>query len=74
MTGPVAKELFNEGPARASYENVHVLVTDKRLYYEEECRKILTVALENGIKNLVIIARDYIGNAPNFLMANHTQG
>jgi len=70
-TGLFAQELANDGVGRATYENVHVLVTDKRLYYEEECQSILAAALENGIQNLVIVARDFIGKAPNFLMANH---
>ncbi len=66
--------LFNDGPNKASYENVHVLVTDKRLYYEEECQHILALAIENGIQNLVIVARDFIGKAPNFLLGNHVNG
>lgn len=69
--GFFAPELINDGINRAAYENVHVLITDKRIYYEEECQHILSVALENGIQNLVIVAKDFIGKAPNFLLANH---
>ena len=70
-SGFFAQELINDGVGKAAYDNVHVLITDKRLYYEEECQAVLSVAIEAGIQNLVIVARDFIGKAPNFLMANH---
>lgn len=70
-SGLLAPELVNDGNGKATYENVHVLLTDKRLYYEEECEHIITTALENGIENLVIVARDFIGKAPNYLIGNH---
>ena len=73
-SGMLVPELANDGSMKAGYEDVHVLVTDKRLYYEEECKAILSSAIKAGIKNLVIVARDFIGKAPNFLIANHTQG
>jgi chaperonin GroEL len=73
-TGILAKELLNDGINRSTYENVHVLITDKRLYYEEECEHIISTALENGIQNLVIVAKDFIGKAPNFLIGNHVNG
>lgn len=73
-SGMLVPELANDGSMKASYDDVHVLVTDKRLYYEEECKAILATAIKAGIKNLVIVARDFIGKAPNFLIANHTQG
>jgi chaperonin GroEL len=73
-SGMLVPELANDGSMKAGYEDVHVLVTDKRLYYEEECKAILSTAIKANIKNLVIIARDFIGKAPNFLIGNHTQG
>ncbi len=72
--GFLSPELANDGAYRAQYEDVHVLVTDKRLYYEEECAAILTAALDAGITKLVIVARDFIGKAPNLLISNHTHG
>lgn len=72
--GFLHQALANDGTMKATYENVHIMVTDKRLYYEQECKTILEIAIKNGIKNLVIVARDFIGKAPNFLIANHTEG
>lgn len=55
----------------AVFEDCHVLVCDKRIYYEEEAETILQVAIENGIKKLVIVARDFIGKSINIFSANH---
>ena len=49
----------------------HVIVCDKRIYYEEEAETILRVAIEHGIKRLVIVARDFIGKSVNVFAANH---
>lgn len=54
-------------------DDCHVLICDKRLYYEDEANAIVRVAIENGIKNLVIVARDYIGKAPMAFSANQLQ-
>lgn len=70
-SGLLAPELINDGVTKASYENVHVLLTDKRLYYEEECEQIIQTALDAGIESLVIVARDFIGKSPNYLIGNH---
>ena len=70
-SGLLAPELINDGVTKATYENVHVLLTDKRLYYEEECEQIIQTALDAGIENLVIVARDFIGKSPNYLIGNH---
>lgn len=51
--------------------NPVVFITDKRLYYAEEAETILTTALMAGHKNIVVIARDFIGQAPNVFLANH---
>lgn len=53
------------------FENCAVLVCDKRIYYEEEAETILRIAIEGGIKNLVIVARDFIGKSVNVFSANH---
>jgi chaperonin GroEL len=58
----------------ANYQNIPVLITDKRLYYKEEAETILKVALEAGWKSVAIVARDFIGKTENFFIANHRQG
>lgn len=64
---------FRNNPSRfvSSMLNPVVFITDKRLYYAEEAETILTTALLAGHKNIVIIARDFIGQAPNIFIANH---
>jgi len=58
----------------ASMVDVPVLVTDKRLYYAEEAETILNLCLQNGIKELVVVAHDFIGEALPFFVANHMKG
>jgi chaperonin GroEL len=58
----------------ASYLDVPVLITDKRLYYAQEAETILSTVLKAGYKEVVIVAKDFIGDAPNFFIANHTKG
>lgn len=58
----------------AAYLNVPVLITDKRLYYQQEAETILSTALKAGYKELVIVASDFIGEALPFFIANHTRG
>lgn len=72
--GLFSQDLINSNGFKAEYEDVHVLVTDKRMYYEEECKAILTAAIQNGIENLVIVARDFVGKAPHWLLGNHNEG
>ena len=57
----------------ANFEECQVLICDKRLYYEEEAEAIIRVALENGVKDLIVVARDYIGKAPNVFITNQVQ-
>ncbi len=54
-----------------TYSNIPVLLLDKRLYYAEECEFILKVAMDAGFKNILIVAKDFIGDAPNTFIANH---
>jgi chaperonin GroEL len=72
--GMFSPEFANLNAFTAAYENVHVLVTDKRIYYEQEAETILRTAVEAGIKNLVIVARDFIGKSINVFTANHNRG
>lgn len=58
----------------ATYTNIPVLITDKRLYYQEEAETILKTVLEAGLKSVVIVARDFIGQSVNYFLTNHKQG
>lgn len=55
----------------ASYANVPVFITDKRIYHQEEAETILTTVIENGYKSVVIVAPDFIGQSPAVFIANH---
>jgi len=57
----------------ARYDNVKVFLTDKRIYYPDECIAILEPIAKAGIKDVVIVAKDFIGQAPNIFIANHIQ-
>ncbi len=57
----------------AKYDDVKILITDKRIYYPNEALAILSPLAENGVTDVVIVARDFIGQAPNLFIANHQQ-
>jgi chaperonin GroEL len=61
-----------QGRLAARYDDVAVIITDKRLYYEDECVAILNAVAAQGLNSVVIVAADFIGQAPNFFLANHT--
>ena len=69
-SGIFAQEYAQNNGFTARYEDCHVMITDKRLYYEEEVGTIIRTAVEAGIKDLVIVARDFIGKAVNALSHN----
>lgn len=58
----------------STMNNPIVFITDKRLYYPEEAETILKTALSEGYKNIVVVARDFIGQAPNVFISNHVGG
>jgi len=62
-----------KGKISAHYKNVKVLVTDKRIYDEKEALAIMEELIKNGHNDLVIVAKDFIGNAPNVFITNHQQ-
>lgn len=72
--GYFSRDYIQKGTSSAQYENVHVLVTDKRIYYEDEAFSILETLKKEGINDVVIIARDFIGKAKNVFSANHSKG
>jgi len=63
--------LGNLSSGRADYVKPHVFVTDKKLYHIEECREILEVGYSSGVKEMVIVARDFVGESAGFLISNH---
>lgn len=68
MLDPV---LGNMQQGRADYVKPHVFITDKKLYHIEECREILEQAYKSGVQDIVIVAKDFLGEAPGFLISNH---
>lgn len=58
----------------ATYRDVPVFLTDKRIYYKAEVDAILSTVLLAGYKKLVVFASDFIGEAVNYLTAQHLQG
>lgn len=63
--------LGNVTPGRADYLKPHVFITDKKLYHVEECKEILEVAYQTGVRDIVIVARDFLGESTGFLIGNH---
>ena len=63
--------LGNVTTGRADYVNPNVFITDKKLYHVEECKEILETAHKAGVRDIVIVARDFLGEAPGFLISNH---
>lgn len=64
----------NERNLNATYLDIPVLITDKRLYYAQEAETILNTCLKNGYKEVVIVAKDFIGEALPLFVTNHTRG
>jgi len=63
--------LGNVAPGNADYHDAHVFVTDKKLYHVEECKEILEQAYSTGARNIVIVARDFVGESTGFFVSNH---
>ena len=63
--------LGNVTPGRADYRSPYVFITDKKLYHIEECKEILESAYKSGVRDLVIVARDFVGESAGFLIGNH---
>lgn len=72
--GMFTPELANQPNGSATYIDVPVLITDKRIYYAQEAESILNTCLKNGYREVVIIAKDFIGEALPFFVANHAKG
>lgn len=75
QSGVLYQELMTEaGKNSVVFKDTPVLLTDKKLYYSEEAETILRTAVKAGHKSIVIVARDFMGDALNTLIANHTKG
>lgn len=72
--GMLSPELRNGDKFSAAYLDIPVLITDKRLYYQQEAETILSTVLKAGYKEVVIIAKDFIGEALPYFVANHNKG
>ncbi len=66
--------ITNADKFTCNYVNIPILITDKRLYYTQEAETILKTCLQNGYKEVVIVANDFIGDALPYFIANHTKG
>lgn len=74
-SGVMYQELLtNPGQMSVAFENAPVLLTDKKLYYGEEAETILRAAVKEKHKSIVIVARDFMGEALNVFIANHSKG
>lgn len=74
QSGLFIQELAHNKSNYAKYEDTLIFITDKRLYYDTDAEKILTVAKENGYKSIVVIASDFIGEALPFFVEQHQRG
>lgn len=59
------------GNMAAIHENALVFITDKRLYYEDEVIEILKSAAALGENRVIVVAADFIGQAPAIFISNH---
>lgn len=73
--GMIYESLYTDkSRPQAAYKDIPVLMLDKALYYADEAEHIIRVAKDLGYEQLVIIAKDFLGDAPNTLIGNHMHG
>lgn len=63
--------LGNRMVGMADYTKPYVFITDKKMYHVEECKEILETGYKSGAKEIVIVARDFLGESAGFFIANH---
>jgi len=73
--GMMYQNLYTD-PAKpqVAHREIPVIIFDKTIYYAEEAEHILRVAINQGFRNICIVAKDFLGDAPNTFIANHVQG
>src|SRR3990167_1504451 len=64
----------NKEKMTAQYDKVLVMITDRRIYYEEEVLAILNKVASFEQNKVVVIAKDFIGQALNIFISNHIDG
>lgn len=70
--GMVYQNLYSDVSApRMAYQDIPTLIMDKTLYYAEEVEHILRIAMEAGLKSILVVAKGYQGDAPNTFITNH---
>lgn len=73
-SGMFDQELSNsKNGFSATYLDIPVFITDKRIYHSAEAETILKTVLQAGYKEVVVVARDFIGEALPYFMANHKE-
>src|SRR6056297_1618464 len=55
--------LGNVRPGHTDYIDPSVFITDKKLYHIEECKEILETAHRTGATEVVVVARDFVGES-----------
>jgi len=73
-SGVLYQEMFVDNKGIVVFKNAPVLITDKKLYYAEEAETVLRVAVKAGHKNVVVVAKDIMGEALNVFITNHSKG
>lgn len=71
---PYQELLTTAGNPVVRYKGVPVLVTDKKIYYPEEAETILRTIIKSGHKEVVVVAKDIVGEAVNVFVTNHQKG
>jgi len=72
--GVIYQELMDNSKGRVVFKDSVVLLTDKTIYYPEEAQTILKAAIKSGSKSIVIVAKDFMGEALDMLITNHAKG
>ena len=73
--GMIYENLYpDKSRPQIAYKDIPVVIFDKSLYYTEESEHIIRVAKDLGYEQLVIIAKDFVGESPNTLISNHVHG
>ena len=73
--GMIFQNLYSDvSRPMVAYQDIPVIILDKKLYYAEETEHILRVAQDVGFKAILIVAKDFAGDAPNTIIANHVRG
>jgi chaperonin GroEL len=66
------KDVFINNPRGITeLKQAAVFITNRRLYHQEEAETILSWCLDNNKNNVVIVAKDFLGKALPFFIANN---